>query len=278
MSANPGAVVGLKTLSSPANNVALIHHMHHAAALQGQHNLGMINGSTSSSQSSSSLGGHNGGVDPLIRDHHSHHHHHSGLGHNHHHHHHHHHRRSMHRHQQDEDDVLSDEQGVLSSDEANYQRHSHHHHHGSQLNEGFRDSNELTINADTVLNGAGSTTTTTATGSGVRRRIYSTNGSIGRAAASNRISANLSLAEHQANSGQHQRLVSASTPSTSTRSSRASPPSDDHSLDQLAYGNSWHPNSAANQQQQQQDSSSNNNSAGSGASILGAGSRANLRY
>lgn len=197
--------------------------------------------------------------------------------------------------------MLSDEQGVLSSDEANYTsqhsnrlsaHHRRHHHHQQleQLNEGFRDSNELTINADTVLNGGSTTTSVVQQLAGnqaaVRRRIYSVNnGSMGRAtAASNRISSgNLSLAElhhsQQASAHQHQRLVSSSTPSTSTRSSRASPPSDDHSLDRLAYGNSWHPNSSqAQQQQQQQDSASNQaSSAASGASIL-ANTRANLRY
>ena len=244
-----GPSVGLKNYAAPA---AMLHPNHPMVGqLHGHRNLAMSNNSSaSSSQSSSTLGGSgaagSGGADPL-------------LGHQQHHH-----GSHLHQHHQqqlDEDD--EDEQGVISADEvANYHPHSHHHlHHDNNSNhhhhhhhhhhlqarhvavsnqsEGFRDSNELTINADTATGGGGH--------GAVGRRLYSNN-SIGRSvAATNRRSlGNMSTASggQQANnlasSSQHQRLVSSSTSSTSTRSSRASPHSDEHSLDQLAYGNSWH--------------------------------------
>jgi len=268
---NPGPAVGLKNFA-PSNATLLHHghHMHHPHLMHGHHNLAMSNGSTTSSQSSS-LGGLGagglGGGDPLLRNH--------RAAHSLHQHHHHHHRRNPSGAPPlDEGELDTDcgEQGVLSSDETNYGQEQ-------QAGEGYREANELTINADTVVNGGQS--------AAHRRNLYSAN-SIGRA---NRLSA-ASNSQHHAHhhraangstgSSQHQRLVSSSTPSTSTRSSRASPPSDDQSLEQLAYGNNWHPNPLGAQAGGQRDSSSssnsnnNNNSAGSGASILGGG-RANMR-
>lgn len=173
---------------------------------------------------------------------------------------------------QDEDD---DEQGVLSADEsvAMHRRQYrlststsglHHQHHltapGSNnqyqfvhTNEGFRDSNELTVGPDTRsvnTNNRGS-------------RIFSVvqNGPFSGAAGAlhgttpaTNVSSNNGAAQHHrrhpssqgSGASQHQRLVASSTttttssPSTSTRSSRASPQhSDDVDLDRLAYGNNW---------------------------------------
>lgn len=331
----------MKNFAAP--NMSMVnhgHHLHHGRHLHGHHNLAM-NGSTSSSQSSSSLGdavgaGNLSGDPPLLRGHHGHSHHllHSHPGHHHQHARHSSHivvnDRAIHSHQHhhdddnddddDDGDIMSD-QGVMSGEGVvDYRGGGGRASDGNAtgidqqviVGEGFRDSNELTINADTVFNNGRANGQANA----ARHRLYSTN-SIGRSmAASNplnhRLSANLSTASietasqqqqqqqqgsnqhnhhhhhhhhghhHGSSSGssQHQRLVSSSTPSTSTRSSRASPPSDDHSLEQLAYGNSWHQNVGSNigQSNNQQDSSSNNNSAGSGASILGASGRANMRY
>lgn len=299
-----GPSVGLKNFASPG--VTLVHHAHHAHHLgaapgaTGHHNLAM-DGSTTSSQSSS-LGGVAGagaGGDPLLRGRH-----HAHL-HQHHAHHHHHHAHLAHRLRPGEHDELDDEldedvhgqdQGVLSSDEANYRA-------DGQDGEGFRDTNELTINADTVVNGAAGPANS-------RHRLYSAN-SMSRSMATNRLSmGNLSVSNHHhhhaqhhapaqassakhhqhhhhshhhlssgsAASSQHQRLVSSSTPSASTRSSQASPPSDDHSLEQLAYGNNWHPSVTGAPVQvghaSQTDANSNTNSAASGASILGNNGRA----
>lgn len=278
-----GPALGLKNFAPSA---AMLHHshgLHHASLLHGHHNLAMTSGEGTSGSSSSDSGSSVGGGG---RHHHNH-----GHGHSHHQNQHQHHgadrRRSVNMQQhrivdEDEDDYGLDEdggeQGVLSSDEAANYLHRSGGGGGEHANEGFRDSNELTINADTALvaNRAGQST--------ARRRIYSTN-SIGRAglasvSQTNRLSTgNISQQQqplmgshhhhhhhhhrHQptggggsAGSSQHQRLVSSSTPSESTRSSRASPPSgDDQSLDRLAYGNGaggggWRPgngSAAANQ-------------------------------
>lgn len=269
----------------------------------------MAMSSASSSQSNSSLGGGgapgSGGGDPLLGHQHlgSHMHHQHSMSHHHHHNHH------LDDEDEDEDDVHriheddEDEQGVISADEANYlpsanrpgHHHAHHahHHHLSVINqsgEGFRDSNELTINADTALMSNMSDVNTNnqlqSTGSSgnlaARRRLYSTN-SIGRSMASvvanRRSMGNMSgsAGQHHVHptsatgGGQHQRLVSSSTSSTSTHSSRASPPStDDHSLDRLAYGNNWQATSTG----AEAASTTGNKQQAGGSGIA----RANLRY
>lgn len=325
--------VGLKNFTTNAGlhqQAHLLHHPHHmhhsqhpANGASGHHNLAMSGSTSSGSSQSSSLGGGGtgagalSGADPLLR------------GHHHHHLHGHHHvpgtshhlingsRRNLdvttHHHDvdDDDDDDNASEQGVLSTDEINYRSGNEQQVAG----EGFRDTNELTINADTVVNhrnggngGGQSGSTASHQQTPGRRRLYSGN-SIGRsmaAAVASEQRLSVGSVEQVANgeqsrrhhsnhhhhhhhhshhshhlngSSQDQRLVSSSTPSTSTRSSRASPPSDEHSLDQLAYGNSWHPNLAVGSQGRQvnqQDSatsSSNNHSAGSGASILGGNRR-----
>lgn len=314
--AGVGPAVGLKNFSTGAGlhqQTHLLHHplhphhMHHPAnaAVGGHHNLAMSGSTSSGSSHSSSLGdgangtGALGGADPLLRQshqHHLHHHHAPGTSH---------HlvgRRNMdvatHHHNvvDDDDDENASEQGVLSTDEINYRSSSNEQ---QVAGEGFRDTNELTINADTVVNHRAIQAGSTSQQAPGRRRLYSGN-SIGRSmAAGAEQRHSVGSGEPSANpqehtrryhhhhhhhhshhshhlaggSSQDQRLVSSSTPSTSTRSSRASPPSDEHSLDQLAYGNSWHPNQQAANQQDSATSSSNNHSTGSGASILGANRR-----
>jgi len=281
-----GPSVGLKNYASPSVVMHHHHHQTHRASLvvgpagQGHQNLAMSSGSASSascSSNSSSLGGPaagSGGSDPLL-----------GMvhlsqfpvgtkqqqhrmgqlmerhcqqeasgvhGHQH-----------EHDHEDDDEDEDDDEQGVISADEATYlPRHFQAgHHHRLNEEEGFRDTNELTINADTAALPSGA-------GAG-RRRLFPAgtaatgqqHNSMGRssmAKAVNRRSLGVmgqhvesSLHEnssthhhhhhnHHHHDQQSQRLVvTSSNSSNSTRSSRASPPSDDQSLDRLAYGNNW---------------------------------------
>lgn len=282
-----GPAVGLKNFASPVSMAVGHHHLHQAHLLHGHHNIAMSGSSGASSSQSSSLNGSggsgggntSGGADPLLRNHH-------------HGHHHHHHRQSsrvghiQHEVEVDEDELeLESERGVLSSDETSAVIKAQYGRSGEQpgiSGEGFRDTNELTINADTAM----MTASQSGQNGGRRSRLYSVN-SMSR----ERLSANLSESRlqvsrnhnhhglhHHHSSSQHQRLVS--TPSDSTRSSRASPPSDDQSLDRLAYGNNW-----SNRDQVQVVPSNHNSpsgqshSAGSSASILGNGNnRANARF
>lgn len=245
-----------------------LHHAHLVTSTLG--NAGHAS-SGGSSQSSSLGAAGSGGADPLI--HHSHSQSHQLRAAQ---------RRSLQLEFRREDQLVSEEeeeQGVLSADESvaihrhNYQLMSHseihgHQHHYAHTNEGFRDSNELTVGPDTR----------TANGSNRNSRLYSitsagqqtrpqTNGNLSQEAnGGSRHSHSHSHHHHHhrhhshhGNSSQHQRLVSSSTatttssPSTSTRSSRASPQSDDQDLDRLAYGNDWRPN-GTNPSNNQQDS------------------------
>lgn len=230
------AMMALKNYTSP--NVAVLHHAHpiHTSASAVHHQLGASSASTSSSSSHSSSSVNNsGGDDPLLGNRHqAHHYHHThaaataaavAAGH-------HHHRHQLaaatarHHHEEPEDDDDDEDHGVVTEDELGpypssatashqmhamgagrmHQRRSHHDASSNgHMNEGFRDSNELTINADTASMGGG-------------RSLA--------AVASNR---------RQSASGvvNNQRLSASS--SSTARSSGDSP----DELDRLAYGNNW---------------------------------------
>lgn len=158
-----------------------------------------------------------------------------------------------------DDQEEEDEQGVLSADEsvAMHRRQYRlststnglHQQQNQYLhsNEGFRDSNELTVGPDTR-----SVNTNTRAS-----RIFSINqqNRLHHATQATNLNNNNApitshrrlTSSHGSGSSQHQRLVggsssatTTSSPSTSTRSSRASPEhSDDVDLDRLAYGNNW---------------------------------------
>lgn len=280
-----------------------INQLHHAHLVTSSINAANgLNSSVGSSQSSSIGGsGGSGGADPLIHQSNSHQLRAAQ-------------RRSLqleYQRARGEEGLASEddeEQGVLSADEStaihrrNYRlmngaelHHNHTHSHSyAHSNEGFRDSNELTVGPDMRP----------ASSSNRNSRLYSisSNGHIARGQSNisvNNQDTTVATSRHSSRphshshshhhhhhhsrnhsgSGQHQRLVSSSTatttssPSNSTRSSRASPQSDDHDLERLAYGNNWQsngPNNNTANPSANQDSSSagNQSSAGSGASIL----------
>lgn len=309
---------GFGTLKGVALVNGLLPQLHHAQFANTTLGGGVNGGANSGSQSSGSLGGGHHQLGQQQR-------------HNQHQH--------QHLHQDDDDD--DEEQGVLSSDELpgssgyrlsttsasryssggnnNTSSHHHHHHHhskhshrlrnrhsvnGGHQNEGFRDSNELTVGPDqTMLSHQQQQLLRHS------RNLYSSSSVVGPSASGAISGASSSALNSKSDSdlrhhhnhnqhhqhhhhghnhrstgpgsrssgSQHQRLVhSSSNTSSPSASTRSTPQSDDQqSLDRLAYGNNWADSHGQTNGSNQQDSS--NHSAGSGASILASSSNAKAR-